>query len=38
MQEQQMEMMEEGEVAVAAATVAWYWYAGVFDSSTEPVG
>ncbi|WP_139171071.1 hypothetical protein [Halorientalis regularis] len=27
-----------GEVAAAAATVAWYWYAGVFDSSTEPAG
>jgi hypothetical protein len=27
-----------GEIAVAAATVAWYRYAGVFDSSTEPAG
>ena len=27
-----------GEVAVAAATVAWCWYAGVFDSSTELAG
>jgi hypothetical protein len=27
-----------GEAGIAVGTVAWYWYAGVFDSSAEPTG